>query len=77
MVKLSVCHSVPNVCTGVQIPPGQFFCHIANDAGKAHVSCLCNISEFKFGMGYVRITVGRVLIVSILLRIVSFSTFCN
>ena len=40
---------VPNVCTGS---------NPTRDAGKVvyiHVSCCCNISEFKFSMGCVRI----------------------
>ena len=61
MVKLSVYQPVPNVCTGSNPTGANFFpsfFFIASDAGKIvyiHVSCCCNISEFKFSMGCVQI----------------------
>ena len=64
MVQLlsSVSANQCQMCALVQIHPGPIFVHVfftASDAGKVvyiHVSCRCNISEFKFGMGYVRIS---------------------
>ena len=51
------------MCALVRIPPGAYFFptffFTASDAGKVDyidVSCRCNISEFKFGLGCVRIS---------------------